>query len=183
MTGLFAPGGAIYEAFGMGAINLSIALEGLTGVSVPVGASMGIIAAAIAVVVAAIADLWNTSESFRDTVIDAFTKVKDSLVDAFNQVKEAIAPLWEAIKNLGASLYDFYENSGLKGIVDLFAQLLVSIGGEVLSTAITVLADVFSTLAEVLTGLAEIATGILEFFNGLFSLDFEQMAEGITLVG
>lgn len=183
VTGLFAPGGAIYEAFGMGAINLSIALEGLTGVSVPVGASMGIIAAAIAVVVAAIVDLWNTSESFRDTVIDAFTKVKDSLVDAFNQVKEAIAPLWEAIKNLGASLYDFYENSGLKGIVDLFAQLLVSIGGEVLSMAITVLADVFSTLAEVLTGLAEIATGILEFFNGLFSLDFEQMAEGITLVG
>lgn len=183
VTGLFAPGGAIYEAFGMGAINLSIALEGLTGVSVPVGASMGIIAAAIAVVVAAIVDLWNTSESFRDTVIDAFTKVKDSLVDAFNQVKEAIAPLWEAIKNLGASLYDFYENSGLKGIVDLFAQLLVSIGGEVLSTAITVLADVFSTLAEVLTGLTEIATGILEFFNGLFSLDFEQMAEGITLVG
>lgn len=183
VTGLFAPGGAIYEAFGMGAINLSVALESLTGLSVPVGASMGIIAAAIAGVIAVVVDLWNTSESFRDTVIDAFTKVKDSLVDAFTKVKEAIAPLWEAIKNLGASLYDFYKNSGLKGIVDLFAQLLVSIGGEVLSTAITVLADVFSTLAGVLTGLAEIATGILEFFNGLFSLDFERMAEGITLVG
>lgn len=183
VTGLFAPGGFVYESFGMGAINLSIALEGLTGAAVPVGASMGIIAAAIAAVVAAVVDLWNTSEVFRDTVIDAFTKVKDSLVDAFTKVKEAIAPLWESIKDLGAALYDFYENSGLKTIVGLFAELLVSLGGSVLSTAITVLADVFSGLTQALAGVAEIATGILEFFNGLLTLDFERMIEGISSVG
>ena len=109
--------------------------------------------------------------------------MKDSLVDAFTKVKEAIAPLWESIKDLGAALYDFYENSGLKTIVGLFAELLVSLGGSVLSTAITVLADVFSGLTQALAGVAEIATGILEFFNGLLTLDFERMIEGISSVG
>ena len=169
-----------------GAISSLIGGAAASGVSASLSslaATFAPIIAIIAAVVAALVDLWNTSESFRNVAIDAFTKVKDSLTDAFTKIGEAIAPLWEAIKNLAGALYDLYENSGLKAIVALFAELTVSLGGSILSTAIDALATVFSGLAKALTGVAEIATGIIDFFNGLFTLDFDKMHEGISKVG
>lgn len=179
----FIPSGAIYEAVGELGMNLSIFVESLTGISIPVGAAMAGVVAGIALAVGAVVDLWDTSEAFRDTVISAFEKVRESLVNTFTKVKEAILPLWNAIKDLGVALYDLYESSGLKANVSLFATLAATLGGTVISTAIDALSTAFAGLAKILTGFVEIITGVLNILSGILTLDMSTIIEGFISLG
>lgn len=183
VTGLFTEGGAIFDALSGGASMLGGAFEGLTGIALPTGAAMAGIVAAIVAVVAAIVDLWKTSETFRDAVKDAFGKVKEHVVDAFSKIEDAIGPLWESIKELGDTLYDFYENSGLKDIVELIATLAASLIGTGLSLLIDNIATAFAGFAKVLGGAIEVISGVFEILEGIFTLDFEKVVEGFGKVG
>lgn len=178
--GLFQEGGIVYEAFLSASTSLAGALSSLTGLSVPVGVAAAGIAAAVASVIASIVDLWNTSESFRNTVGIAFEKIKDSIVGAFEKVKTAISPLGEAFANLGSQLYDFYANSGLKSIVSFFETLVVSVGGTVISTGITVLGDAFSGLISILQSGIDVISDVFKIINGFLTLDFSEIGEGFV---
>lgn len=178
--GLFQEGGIVYEAFLSASTSLAGALSSLTGLSVPVGVAAAGIAAAVAGVIASIVDLWNTSESFRNTVGIAFEKIKDSIVGAFEKVKTAISPLGEAFANLGSQLYDFYANSGLKSIVSFFETLVVSVGGTVISTGITVLGDAFSGLISILQSGIDVISDVFKIINGFLTLDFSEIGEGFV---
>lgn len=178
--GLFQEGGIVYEAFLSASTSLAGALSSLTGLSVPVGVAAAGIAAAVAGVIASIVDLWNTSESFRNTVGIAFEKIKDSIVGAFEKVKTAISPLGEAFANLGSQLYDFYANSGLKSIVSFFETLVVSVGGTVISTGIAVLGDAFSGLISILQSGIDVISDVFKIINGFLTLDFSEIGEGFV---
>ena len=178
--GLFQEGGIVYEAFFSASTSLAGALSSLTGLSVPVGVAAAGIVAAVAGVIASIVDLWNTSESFRSTVGIAFEKIKDSIVGAFEKVKTAISPLGEAFANLGSQLYDFYANSGLKSIVSFFETLVVSVGGTVISTGITVLGDAFSGLISILQSGIGVISDVFKIINGFLTLDFSEIGEGFV---
>ena len=178
--GLFQEGGIVYEAFLSASTSLAGALSSLTGLSVPVGVAAAGIAAAVAGVIASIVDLWNTSESFRNTVGIAFEKIKDSIVGAFEKVKTAISPLGEAFANLGSQLYDFYANSGLKSIVSFFETLVVSVGGTVISTGITVLGDAFAGLISILQSGIDVISDVFKIINGFLTLDFSEIGEGFV---
>ena len=178
--GLFQEGGIVYEAFLSASTSLAGALSSLTGLSVPVGVAAAGIAAAVAGVIASIVDLWNTSESFRNTVGIAFEKIKDSIVGAFEKVKTAISPLGEAFSNLGSQLYNFYANSGLKSIVSFFETLVVSVGGTVISTGITVLGDAFSGLISILQSGIDVISDVFKIINGFLTLDFSEIGEGFV---
>ena len=178
--GLFQEGGIVYEAFFSASTSLAGALSSLTGLSVPVGVAAAGIAAAVAGVIASIVDLWNTSESFRNTVGIAFEKIKDSIVGTFEKVKAAISPLGEAFSNLGSQLYNFYANSGLKSIVSFFETLVVSVGGTVISTGIAVLGDAFSGLISILQSGIDVISDVFKIINGFLTLDFSEIGEGFV---
>lgn len=178
--GLFQEGGIVYEAFLSASTLLAGALSSLTGLSVPVGVAAAGIAATVAGVIASIVDLWNTSESFRNTVGIAFEKIKDSIVGAFEKVKATILPLGEAFSNLGSQLYNFYANSGLKSIVSFFETLVVSVGGTVISTGITVLGDAFSGLISILQSGIDVISDVFKIINGFLTLDFSEIGEGFV---
>ncbi len=150
---------------------------GLSG-SAAVAAGGGVVVAGIVAAVAAIKDLWDTSEIFRKSVLDAFEKIKKSVSDAFEKISGAAKPLIDAFGELGKALSDFYQKGPLKPIVELFASLAVTLGGAVISTAIDVISDAFSALVNVLTGAAEVITGVLEALNGIIHLNFEQAING-----
>lgn len=178
--GLFQEGGIVYEAFFSASTSLAGALSSLTGLSVPVGVAAAGIAAAVAGVIASIVDLWNTSESFRNTVGIAFEKIKDSIVGAFEKVKATILPLGEAFSNLGSQLYNFYANSGLKSIVSFFETLVVSVGGTVISTGIAILGDAFSGLISILQSGIDVISDVFKIINGFLTLDFSEIGEGFV---
>lgn len=178
--GLFKEGGVVYDTFLSASTSLAGALSSLTGLSVPVGVAAAGIVAAVAGVIASIVDLWNTSESFRNTVGIAFEKIKDSIVGAFEKVKTAISPLGEAFVNLGSQLYNFYANSGLKSIVSFFETLVVSVGGTVISTGIAILGDAFSGLISILQSGIDVISDVFKIINGFLTLDFSEIGEGFV---
>lgn len=178
--GLFKEGGIVYDTFLSASTSLAGALSSLTGLSVPVGVASAGIVAAVAGIGLSITDLWNTSESFRDTVGNAFGKVKDSVSGAFDKIKEAVLPLSESFSNLGSQLYDFYVNSGLKSLVSLFETLAVTIGGTVISTGIDILGSAFSGLISIFQSGIDIISDVFETINGLFTLDFKKAGEGFV---
>lgn len=183
VIGLFGEGGAVYEALSTGALNLGYAFEGLTGIALPIEASFGIIVTAIVAFVASVKNAWDTSETFRSTVIGAFTKVKDSLVGAFNKIKDALLPMIESVKKLASTFVDLYNNSPIKPVVVLFESLVASIVGTALSTAIDAVSTAFSGIIKVLQGGIDLISGVFEILKGIFTLDFSTVAQGFKDVG
>lgn len=167
-----------YVSIGAGTVGESFSVA--FGISA--GAAAGI-AAAIAAVVLVIVDLWNTSEQFRNAVSLAFSMVKDTLSDAFQKIGDAAASLWESIKGLGVALYDLYESSGLKGLVEILASLAVVLAGIVGSVMIEILSSGLAGLAQVAQGVVDVVTGLVEIITGIFTLDFEKIMEGFSLIG
>ena len=155
--------------------SLATALGSISLPSLPV-------IAAIAAVAAVIIDLWNTSETFRDSVGLAFSMVKDSLVGAFEKIKDAVTPLWEKIKELGQAIYDFYEGSGIKKVVEILASLATVVAGIVTSAIFTVLGNMISGFATMVGGVIDTLTGIFDILTGIFTLDTEKIGEGFSKI-
>ena len=151
----------------------------ISGISAPVGIAAG----AVALIVAGVIDLWNTSETFRDSVSDIWDKISD----AFSEAKIAIwdntiLPLWENLQDFFGSLYGLYESSGLK---QLFEDILVSFGTQIadnFSYAIGVLSTAFETIGGVASGIIEILTGVIDFVTGIFSGDWEIAWSGVETI-
>lgn len=183
VIGLFGEGGAIYEALSAGALKLGGVFEGLTGIALPVEASFGIIIVAVVAFIASIKNAWDTSETFRSTVVEAFTKVKDSLVGALNKIKDALSPMIDSVKNLASTFVDLYNNSPIKPIVVLFESLAASIVGTALSTAIDAVGTAFSGIIKVFQGGIDLISGVFEILKGIFTLDFSTVAQGFKDVG
>lgn len=183
VIGLFGEGGAVYEALSTGALNLGYAFEGLKGIALPIEVSFGIIVTAIVAFVASVKNAWDTSETFRSTVIGAFTKVKDSLVGAFDKIKDALLPMIESVKKLASTFVDLYNNSPIKPVVVLFESLVASIVGTALSTAIDAVSTAFSGIIKVFQGGIDLISGVFKILKGIFTLDFSTVAQGFKDVG
>lgn len=116
LAGLF--GGAGAAATGTGT-----ALAGLLG---PITA----VIAVIALVVAAIKDLWTNNEEFRNSVIEIWDEIKQSIKEAIEQITawwkkwgpaimKVITPVWEAIKTVVATAVKV-----IGRIISLFLNIL-----------------------------------------------------------
>lgn len=178
-TSISVFGSNIVEAFSLvtgGAGTLTEAFSAVFGISLPVVVAIG-------AVVAALVDLWNTSETFRDAVGQAFSMVKDAVTGAFEKVKEAISPLMEKFQELGAALYKFYEESGLKLLVELIATLAVKLAGIIASGVIEIFGNLLTGLAEIVGGVIDVLTGIVEIITGIGELNPETILSGIKQIG
>ena len=148
----------------------------ISGISAPVAVATG----AIALIAGGIIDLWNTSESFRDSVSDMWDKISDSFVDAKERIwDEGLAPLWESISEFFSSIYDLYESSGIK---DAFEEIVTFIGDVLvdnLVTALDFISSVFGTVFEVVADLIDVLSGAIDFVLGVFSGDWEKAWGGV----
>ena len=148
-----------------------------------IGVPVGVVVAAIAAVVLAIADLWKTSESFRDTVGTVWGDIKKSFVGAVNNVKNSIAPLGAKIKELGTNLYDLYEKSGIKKIVEILAKMAVQLAGGHISAGIKMISKAFQGLAKILGAVVTGISGHIKIITGLLTLDGEKIKSGFKDIG
>lgn len=177
LDGIFGEGGAISTISTIGS-KLG-ELFGSSGIFSAIGAGPLIaIVVGIVAVVAAIIDLWNTSETFRDAVGTAFERVKTSLGNVFSKISEAVVPLVEKIKELGRAFYEFYEDSGLKRIIEIIASLAVTLAGFAVSALITEIGDVITEFIGIISGVVDILTGFFTVLSGLFTGDGDKVLEG-----
>lgn len=163
---------------------VSSVVSGITSAIGIILSPIGAIVAAVALVGVTLADLWKTSETFRNSVVEAFTKVKDAVVTTFaEKVIPTVKEVASSIAGFVSSVVDFYENSPLKAIVALFASLVATIGGNILSNAITAIGTAFKGLGKFVSGVIDELSGILDVFTGIFSLDFNKIGKGFKKIG
>ena len=158
----------------LGAESLGSLFEGLS-ISAP---QIVAIVAALVALTAAIVDAWNTSQLFRDSVINTFNNVKSKVVDAFEKINEKINPLVESIKELGSSFYDFYVNSHLQDLVAVILTFGQYLWGLNANLNIDILVQSLSLIITQLIGIIDIATGVLKILDGIVTLDFSKIGEG-----
>ena len=154
------------------------------------GISAGPIVAIIAVIVAltaAIVDLWNTSEDFRNAVGNAWDTIKEKLSGAFERIGEA----FENIKTAWSNFYDSYESSGLKELLEvvLITNLEMSVNFivmliDVIGSLLTGIANIFADLINMISGVVDVVSGVVKIiiglFVGLFTGDWEMVKEGAS---
>lgn len=179
-------------------------VSGLTG---PILAVIGI----IALVTAALIDLYNNNEQFRKNVNDMIsnlieilqtlwnsflypilTAVKDVLLDIWNN---AILPVWETVKNCIADI--IAKLSGLievltpviNFIIQLLSALLIPVFlllantiGAVVSEAISFFGVLLSNVSQVIGGIIQVISGIIQFITGVFTGNWKQAWNGIVSI-
>ncbi|MDO4327131.1 MAG: hypothetical protein Q4E24_14045 [bacterium] len=134
-------------------------LGALSGISLP---ALGI-AAVVAIIVAAIIDLWNTSETFRDNMKQAWDLICAAVKSAWSMIwNEGLKPLGAALADLGKTLYNFYEASGLKKLFEIVVTTVAWIASLLGSVLITAIAAVFTAVLQVVTGIIKAITWIVD---------------------
>lgn len=177
-TGLTATAGTL------GATAGGTATAGAATAGVALGPVLAIIAAIVAAIVALVAivkDLWDTSEGFRDSVTNAWEKIKESVESA----KEKLSTAFEPLKKAWDNFYQSYESSGLKSIFEELAKFAVDFFSGSFTSAITLAVNLITTLGNVLADIINIIAGVIDVISGFvkiivgaFTGDLELAKEG-----
>lgn len=177
-TGLTATAGTL------GATAGGTATAGAATAGVALGPVLAIIAAIVAAIVALVAivkDLWDTSEGFRDSVTNAWEKIKESVESA----KEKLSTAFEPLKKAWDNFYQSYESSGLKSIFEELAKFAVEFFSGSFTSAITLAVNLITTLGNVLADIINIIAGVIDVISGFvkiivgaFTGDLELAKEG-----
>lgn len=156
---------------------ISIISEITSGISL---GPIAVIAAGIALFVAEIVDLWNTSEGFRDAVKNAVGEIGSAFSYAKKEIWDnGFKPLWENLKELFNSIYDLYESSGAKELFESTMIAAVKAIGAVLSIIIKRIAQVVSTITGMVSGAIEIIQSLITFVTGAFTGDWGKAWKGV----
>lgn len=147
------------------------------------GISLGpiaVVAAGIALFVAEIVDLWNTSEGFRDAAKNAVGEIGSAFSYAKKEIWDnGFKPLWENLKELFNSIYDLYESSGAKELFESTMISAVKAIGALLSIIIKRIAQFVSTITGMVSGAINIIQGLITFVTGAFTGDWGKAWKGV----
>lgn len=183
ISGLFAQGGV----FGSG----GLIVKGLTGIQTAIAsmtggaivAPLGVIAAAIVAVTAAIADLWKTSEKFRNAVKGTFDQIKNIFAKNFSEVTKGISEVTANFGDLVSCLYEIYDNSPLKDLVELIGVLAAKLIGFAASNAISTIGNMIQGFCSILNGAISVVKGFVQVLSGLVNLDGAKILSGFQNIG
>ena len=140
----------------------------------------GVLVAGIALAVAGLVDLWNTSATFRDNV----AKMVSTIVDAVKEAKtliwdDTILPLWSSLKQFFASLVTMWNETGMKKRFELIATVIGVVLSSAIASAIKMFGVMFKTVGNVLNGIIKILTGLIKFVTGVFTGNWKLAWSGV----
>lgn len=152
---------------------------GLISIIAKLGSKFGWIVGIIAVVIAAIIDLWQNNEEFRENMIRIWNAILDviksvwgfvepifqMLIQIFMEVARAIEPILVMLADVLAPIMEVIAVL-IKTIFDALSPL-IDIIGTTLIAAIRIAGTVIKGVVKVLTPILEIITAILEAVLGL----------------
>lgn len=138
------------------------------GLSAPVAIAI----AAVVLLVAAIVDLWQNSETFRDTVKGVWDEVCGAFQNAWNSIwTYGISPLLEAFGITADSIGELYSNY-IRPVVEAIATFFVEAFGTTIVTALNLFSGYFQTVTGVIKGLltddwSQAIDGVKNMFGAL----------------
>ena len=168
-----------------GAGLLSGAMGALSGAFTVLSGPVGIVLGIIAALAAVFAYLWQTNETFRTSVSEAWGEIVAVLGECWAQIEPVLG---QFVDMVGQIL------TGVGEVVALFVTVVLPVVVPILTTLLQTVTDVFgnilTTITDVMGGVArviqggwEIVSGIFQtvvgFIVGLVTGDFSMMEEGI----
>lgn len=143
-----------------------MAIESIKAAFAGLSAPIVLTAGAIALVVAAVVYLWQTSESFRNSVLDTWGKIKILFTTVFEVIKAELTSFWEEYgQPIMQGLSDAWEN--FANIID---QLWQGILKPIFDAMISILSALWTNILQplfknTLTRLGEAMEVILKLWN------------------
>ncbi|WP_432368672.1 phage tail protein [Staphylococcus chromogenes] len=167
--------GFLVETFGV----LLGAVGGLSGVMTALGAAftfltgpIGIAIAAVLAVVAVIIYLWNTSDTFRNAVIQTWNTISVMIATAIAVIKQWLEQFWLAIQQLWAIVGP---------VLQLLGQIFMTVFMTVIKVAIDMVIisiQTFWTVIQVVfTAIMAFIQVVITFWRGIFTA-FAQFLTG-----
>lgn len=181
--------------------------KAFAAVNLPAAVMAGILVA----VGAAVIDLWNTNEEFRENFNEAWNNIKETfssiydnyldpiisaLVEAFKGIwDDGLKPLWddwkEFIFGIGMAMMDWWNAISpiVNKVLDIFGVLARFVTGVVAGAFTTMvnivlgsLGTFFRTIGQIVDGIRKIFGGLGEFLAGVFTLDWNRAVGGLSQV-
>lgn len=128
-----------------GTAGMQMLAKAFTFITGPAGIVIGIITAIIALMVI----LYKNSETFRNTVNEAFSEIKGALTELWNAIKPSLEQLWSSLKEL------------IKALEPIFT-ILVKVLAIVIKSASTVLQVVIPIISKVISFIVSLVTVIVQ---------------------
>ncbi|MBX0320833.1 phage tail protein [Shouchella clausii] len=161
--------------------GLTTIAGGLAGTLTPII----LITAAIAALVAGIMYLWQTNETFRNGVIQAWEAIKTTMetvvATIVTFVSEKLAQIKAFWDEHGAAVMQAVTNifNGIKSIIEPVMNGILAIMQFVWPFIVSLIQMVWGNIQGVISGALNIIMGLVKAFAGLFTGDFSLMWEGI----
>ncbi len=180
------------------------ALSGLTG---PIMA----VIAVVALIIGAIVQLWNTSDSFRTSIQESVSNIMSImqnlydtvLAPIFTKIGEIMTDVWEnGIKPLWDSWVAFVEDITIKmgeflnacmpvinWFIETFGPILVGIFnmvgsyiGNFITNTLSFFGAWLGNIQQIIGGIIQVFTGIIDFIVGIFTGDWEKAWDGVKSI-
>lgn len=176
-----------------------------------INAPMLAVVAIVGLVVAAIVDLWQKNEEFRNAVTEAWNGIKDTLSNIWETILKPIfdafvgmlmdiwnnglKPLWdkweEFVKQRVLLMTDLW--NGMKPVVDwvveTFGPAIVEVFKYVFNNfknnvmlIIDVVGSLLSSFTGIVNGIRQIFKGLIDFIVGVFTGDWSRAWDGIKQI-
>lgn len=174
----------------------------LSGLGTAIGglsAPVLLIIAGIAALVAILVHLWNTSDSFRESVITAVENIIEVLQNLWNST---IKPIVDNIWNSLVQLWDSAIKPVIQHVIDIVGdviELILALWNNVLAPLINflvstlgpsfagvfndiwnVITTVIGDIVQIIDGLLQTLDGIIDFLVGVFTGDWERAWHGLV---
>ncbi len=170
-----------------------------TGIPGMISSALGLInlpllavAAVIAAVAGALIYLWQTSEGFRDVVVEAWNKIKElvatvwttTLKPIFDAIVVGLMMIWEnGLKPLVRAFVDFVEqvailllnlwNNVLQPVFKWLFEVLGPPFAAIVGAVVLIVSGAITTIMAILQGILDFITWIIEMVNKLFNVDWK----------
>lgn len=155
------------------------------------------IAASVAAVVAAFMTLWNTSEDFRDSMIEIWNEIVSKIQEftqgiverinamgfEFKNIVEVISAVWMEFCNLLAPIFEgafqaisnslTYTLDMIMGAIDIFTGLFSGNWDQLWQGVQTVFSGAWDFIISTLQNILNMFTGLIQTFLGWFGVEWE----------
>lgn len=195
VSGLSSAFGTIVTVVSKASSVFSAVSGAIGGLSAPVL----LIVAGILALVAAFIYLWNTSDSFKEAVIEGVQSLVQVLQNFWGSILQPI------LQRLGTAMSQLWESAlkpVIQRVIDIIGQLVellmalwnnvlaplvnwlvTSLGpsiADVFGDAFDIISVVIGNIISIIDGLLQILSGVLEFLTGVFTGDWEKAWNGLV---
>lgn len=184
--------GILYVALNFSTIvtGLTTAIGALGPVFTVLTGPVGIVLAAVAALAAVFKYLWDTNESFRGTVTNAWDQIQQAIVTVMTYLQPYLETAWTTLQTTVTNVMN-----AIMPIIQNVLTFIISVAVPLLSslfeTFATVFGNILTTVSGVMSGLGSVISGTLGVIQGIFETvvglivgvvtgDFSMMSDGVS---